>query len=798
MSGMRWHLSDTFLLRRAGFSFDLLDEFAAPELARIAMRWAALTDEAERGRSVMLGELFPAAVERARARGDRAALRRLSALRRQVGARRAGNVAGEATTELGEEDLGKAHRTWLDQMALAAGLAAEVERAVEPARRQGARRLRSLAARPDVADALLQLSPDFYAATARYQQALERHEGAAARAHDRRLYSYLQRLAAKNETTSAFGPVTFGQFGAVDEPVFGPEQPDGVQARVAFVSFWAASAIGRAATRSVTTRNLVPARRLPVVRVVGDHAILPGRAPIPLSAEQLKVLRACDGTRDAAALAELTGLEVSAVASALLALERAAVIQRRCEPCSTTFDPLGDVLGQLPHTPALTELTAAARRFGRLVAEFAESPPAGRAAALTRAERAFSALTGIPARRKAGDTYADRLVLFEDCPGDGQPLTLPQSWRQRIQRALAPVLDFGLAIGQGVRRAHRELALDVLTGCGELPFLDFTDRLATAVAAGHLTQKLATVHQIRSSYQDLVAAASDGRLATLDPGQLADLARPAGGPAFASPDLLLTATGEGQLVLGEIHPYVFGWGLQGGFAPDPTALERELDGLLLVWGGPDKLATVLHRRRHKGLVSNQFPGMFLEVTGSAHSAPRRAEIAELRVTLRDAEPTLLGPDGPLELYVGEQDHAHLRVFAPAQVEVPRVTLGERTPRIVVNDVVVQRAQWTLTAEERAGLASARPQRLPLVVAALRCHREWPRHVFAASPAETKPLYLDLDAVFSQHSLRRLAELGPVTLVEMLPTPQQLWLRRSAGSFTSELRLSMARLPETDR
>ena len=111
---------------------------------------------------------------------------------------------------------------------------------------------------------------------------------------------------------------------------------------------------------------------------------------------------------------------------------------------------------------------------------------------------------------------------------------------------------------------------------------------------------------------------------------------------------------------------------------------------------------------------------------------------------------------------------------------------------------MQRARWELTQDQRAELVSTRPPRLPLAVAALRHRLDLPRHVFAASPTETKPLYLDLDAVLSQHSLRRLAELGPVTLVEMLPTPEQLWLHRSTGPFTSELRLSMANLPGASR
>ncbi|MFF5718826.1 lantibiotic dehydratase [Streptomyces buecherae] len=788
---MSWKLSDTFLLRRAGFPFDLLDGFAATDLARLALRWADVTEEAERRRRTLLSELFPAAVERARKREDRAALRDLSALRRSVGRRR----VRPAPPGLDDDELTRAHRAWAEQVDRAARLAAEAARAVAPAWESAARGLRELAEREDISDALLQLSPDFHEATTRHL-ADDRRADAASRAHDRRLWSYLQRLAAKNETTSAFGPVTFGSFGAVDAPEAGAELPDGVRERVAFVSFWAAVAIGRAATRGATVRNLVPARRLPAVHLTGDLATLPGRPPVPLSETELSVLHACDGTRDAQGIADATRLDIAATRTALAALERSALIQRRCEPCSTHLDPLRDVLDQLPDTPELRAFTAAAKEFADLVAAFATSPPDARRAALRRAERAFETLTGAPARRNAGGTYADRLVLFEDCHGDGQPLTLPERLRQRIQHELRPVLDFGLTVGQRVRTAHRQLATELLAETGELPFLEFAARLTRAVEEGRLRPALAPVERLHDAYRTLVTDASDGRTARLDPDRLTALGRPDDTPAFVSPDLLLTGArhGEGPLVLGEIHPYVFGWGLQGGFAPDPEALRQELAGLLPAWGGPDRLATVLHRRRHKGLITNRFPGTFIEVTGTARSAPRRVPINALRAALRDGEPTLLGPDGPLELYVGEADHPHLRVFAPAQVEVARLTLGERTPRIVIGDVVVQRAAWRPGDAHRDALVAATTDQLPLAVASLRRALGLPRHLFSLGTGEIKPLYLDLDGVHSQYALRQQAEHGPLSLVEMLPAPDQLWLRRSTGAFTSELRLSMSRVP----
>ena len=64
-----------------------------------------------------------------------------------------------------------------------------------------------------------------------------------------------------------------------------------------------------------------------------------------------------------------------------------------------------------------------------------------------------------------------------------------------------------------------------------------------------------------------------------------------------------------------------------------------------------------------------------------------------------------------------------------------------------------------------------------------------------SPLERKPIYVDLE---SQVLLRVLARFlkpvagqapgAPVLFTEMLPDPDECWLRDAAGRYTSELRV----------
>jgi hypothetical protein len=72
----------------------------------------------------------------------------------------------------------------------------------------------------------------------------------------------------------------------------------------------------------------------------------------------------------------------------------------------------------------------------------------------------------------------------------------------------------------------------------------------------------------------------------------------------------------------------------------------------------------------------------------------------------------------------------------------------------------------------------------------------PRHVFARSPVEPKPFYVDLQAPLMLHNLarswRKLAGVpggdAHLELEEMLPGPGELWLTDAEGRrYTAELR-----------
>jgi hypothetical protein len=113
-----------------------------------------------------------------------------------------------------------------------------------------------------------------------------------------------------------------------------------------------------------------------------------------------------------------------------------------------------------------------------------------------------------------------------------------------------------------------------------------------------------------------------------------------------------------------------------------------------------------------------------------------------------------------------------------------------TPRVTIDRLVVARETWRLSSDEL-------PQSRAESDGAM-CLRYWrwakaiglPRFVFAHTPLEKKPMYVDFfSPLLLHHLLKSVGAAGRVTLSEALPTHGQHWLTDAAGDrYTAELRI----------
>jgi hypothetical protein len=342
-----------------------------------------------------------------------------------------------------------------------------------------------------------------------------------------------------------------------------------------------------------------------------------------------------------------------------------------------------------------------------------------------------------------------------------------------------------------------------------MPYDTFVRRMQAVVAQRppERWDQLAGCGELTARLTDLVQDRLTGWVSRLTAADLAGLAGPPQGARFASPDVLFRQVqqdGPLELVLGEVHPYVFAWGSQRHFCPDPEGLDADFAAELACWGGPEAIATLIPRRRHKGLIAEAFPGRFVELSGVATRDRRRVvPITELTVELVASEAgdrvLLLDHRGEVVLYAGQDDHPHLLAFAPpATPGLPLIRLGDTAPRIVAGSLIIQRAGWWVPPAELLGTGDCRggPEGDAegfCAVQRARSLRQLPRWVFAHLPGEPKPVCVDLDSPMAVDTLLaavRERPEAPVPLREMVPEPEELWLRRQGRLYTSELRLAM--------
>lgn len=801
-----WRLYPRLLLRRAGFDIELLTALADEPTREGAEEYRTAAKQFGQCRTHLI-EAIARSVAQTDRQSDRSRLRALSRARS-----RAGRGLSVSPEQLGIDlvPVAEAYGTAQAELEQAARQLTGVL-AQEALRRPG--RVRALLTNDRVCDALLQLSPSFYGEVVRWRQGwATRGDGtnrnrAKDRAFYRRAYLYGQRLAAKNETTSFFGPLVHGRVDHAAEGIgLGPETGSGVHTTEAQTAFWAVCELARNLGADPAVRDQLPVTWVPACRRQADAEAETGTVQtsagrrIRLSGSPWRLVRDVNDQRSVRDLADLAGTEVTEARAILDRIRQVGAVRLWPEPPSTTARPLDWLVGFAQQHAGGTEWPARLRELGALADRYAAA--AGhhhRAAVLAEVETAFSALTATDARRAGGQMYADRLVVSLDAKGDQSPVVVGGDVARRWEEQLTPVLDVAARYGELQQQVAVRLCAAVLSeaGTNSLPYDELIRRVPAAIEAGALTTLSDPVREFTQTYTELVRAGLRGQEARLSPAALATLAPSPGRDRFVSPDVMLERQPDGAdlLVLGELHPYVFAWGSQGLFCDDQERMLADFAAELEPWGGPDQLATVIRRRRHKGLVADWFPGRFVEVTSVATDDRKRTvALADLTAVLVDGVPRLRAPDGELTLYAGEDDHVHLRAFAAPGVALPLIRFGDFAPRVRVGEVIVQRARWWFSAAD-LGVAEVRDAATAfLAVQSLRARHGLPRFCFASAAHEPKPVGVDLDNPLAVDALLALilAGDGKVSLAEMRPAPDALWLRHGDKPVTAEFRIAMRR------
>ncbi len=757
-----WDISDVFVVRHAGFPFDMVESLG------FSLSLLDLLDQ--------VCDIEERLIQLAEVAGEQKLVRVKEALRR-------GQEPPTPKHHTGEWD--EALSTW---RSLRRHLREEYEKEYLHLRKC----LHSLAATPAFQEAIFFSNPFFYENV--LQSFLAKEVGSASsnsRRVERQIYKYLQRFCAKNETTSFFGPIAYGEVNDSATFKLCKNEPE---KRHVTIAYWALRELNRQICRASSLRLHIPVRRNPLFSFDSAYAISSVQGiTIPLTSPIDQLIAILDQQEMSfAQAAHILDTSPSSLFTASLPLLRCGALILEIPLPPDDADGLTTLIAGLQRVPegeARNQWLAHLRQLDELRESFAQANLEERRQILDKLEGLFTEWTGKPARRRAGKMYADRLLLNEEASSRFS-IHMGRHIAENIAQRLSPALELSASYGSSVQDMYRRQVQDLFPANGSsLSFLDYA----------HHARPDGELHSGTASLPTLSVQGNT----TIDLQLPSDFAGPSvEGGRYALPDICLAASspqaiadGQMDIVLSRVHHHLMIWGWLARFFPSRQRYEKTATTWLECEPSAHGLVSLEVERRNKGFYS--FPGTRLAMGAIARTEGQEMiSPASLTISLHPSGPVLRDAQGKqLQLYLPLADFVFYPPFAalahPPVLHAPCAGDASGTPRLRVGDTIYQRRRWHA---DLSSLTSLHTIDLALEIWRLRRTHQWPRFVFARVASERKPWLFDTASPFSHELVKNMIrDDAMVTLEEMLPGPDQLWLQDDEGQrYTSELRLQVHR------
>ena len=795
----RYRLAPLFAVRSAGVAFDVLEQLGTPAVAASGRVLLGLEHEVE----ILAREVLDLGGALAESRADRERLK--SRIKRRL----------DLTTEA------LAGRPWLaryDQAvrrasAAAAELTAEIEREY--------RRLHGEligAARRELPDFLVFESDAMAIEIERLASAV----GDGATEHlsrDRQKYRslalYLQRVCAKNDTVSRFGPASWGTVvpGTGARIDLEPE----ISRRQVEVERWVVKALVDVLNADPEVRAETSPRLHPHGLLTPDGFVRDDQdRTIPLSAEQRAIAGRCDGASPAYQIGDLATLATLAELGVIR-----WELELRARDVAFLSTLLEDVSRWRPGS-SRDHWIAALEGIAELASRFAtDLSTAGRRAIINELHARLASL-GVGRRTPDRMLYAAHNPINENCLQAGR-LELGARTVESMLAQAAPWFDLyrDAAAFASLQVFHRlrEIIIAAPRRNGRLSYAVLAReamRQGASITDDTLHEQVATsaFAEVKRDLAALLGRRPDAPEWQLTAEECTFLRRCHALPAFTevtypSADLQISAASAEDAEAGR-----FEW------------LIAELHhGLIHVqhatyWSCPDKPAlhaAIAEVVDHQPSLARD-AGNYTPVHGSFEAAmwalPR---ITYVGVGCPKTGWRVRAP-ADTEVILDEQ-HCDVRLHARGEdlgslIRTPRLLAGmhpffpfERgphAPRLRLGEVIVQRRSWHLDSLElRPQRANGVSAEFVTAIERARSDRGIPRWVFvrplpgvlATGPLtrdkDNKPIYIDLESVVFLDILeRRLRKYKTLVVTEMLPTPDHLFARVAGGKRSFELRTNI--------
>jgi hypothetical protein len=636
------------------------------------------------------------------------------------------------------------------------------------------------------------------------------------RARERHLLLYLQRVCAKNDTLSEFGP---GGWGKINQDLVGISLSPvpGVATRETFLERWTAHGVAAALNADPAVRAELSPRLHPNGRIDRNQFVFADTSEATLlDTKNVEILLRCDGATPAYSFGdEIEALEEFAAQNMI----RWEVEVPALDPHA--FDVLFADILRWRDNPVRGRWLALLEPIVALPSRFAQAKETiSRGQTMDEARRQ---LQNLGTARETSDRflYSAANPIGEECFRECH-FSIGEELIDEVTTEAEPWIDLwrdnyafvASRVAAGLRALFEKAPLQ--NGAISLPaFLRHCQMLKMPLTGP------AMVGLAHMAFQEVKAAfrermrnrpeAAEWELTADDCHFVRDTFQYEKFDEFTYPsaDLQLEAKsveavkrGEYRWILAELHP--------------PVALLHHG----FYWSCPDKAAlTYALVQTTKGCPNFHFGFFAADFT------------ATTTVRMLDAIPDGMSfvapqrgnprwqviPPAEIEVYVDDKNgdvclrnrgsHKYLGSFARAWV----IPLGfhpfhfgraPHMPRLRCGRVIVQRRSWTVTFEELGpGNYTGVSRDLVVAVERLRAEKEWPRHVYIRpseqalrrSGAEgrdkdTKPVFIDLESyLFLEIFHRWLTKAGELEVSEMLPDPDGLLWQEPDGRRTFELR-----------
>ena len=638
---------------------------------------------------------------------------------------------------------------------------------------------------------------------------------------------YLQRYCLKNDTIGFFGPVGWA---CADPRTPGLVVRPGNQLiarRTTYFEVWAIDKVATVIAEQGRALGWLRPRRTRSAFLDGNVLYRPHRKPVTLTDAEVRILKACDGSRTIGDVLASDGASARAVLTRLAEL---GALRMDLEgpvhawPELLLMDQLDQIADPVARAAALEPVERMIRARDTVAASAADPHRLQRA--LADLDETFQEVTGVSATRRAGELYAGRTLVYQDAVRDVR-VELGAAVTRALARPLGLVLDSARWLVNDITARYRVLFGELLdhelarAAGAPVPLLRLltvaSPHLGLYSAGRELTEiAAASTAELQRRWQEVLgppASASRHQVSADSIATRVAACFPARAVAWSaarqhSPDIMIAAASPGDvqrgdflLILGELHVTMNT--LEGRLFveqhPDPSRLvaadQADHGSRRIVAMAAKDYESVTSRTSPPSALLP--PGLLCWSASAVDSfdPPEPATVmpaAAMTVTRRNGDLVVqLMPSGTEldffevigDLMTGLAGNA----FQPAAPAAHR-------PRITIDKLVLSREQWVFQVPG-SGWAFVRDEQERYYFA-----RRWreehrlPERVFLRVPVEAKPVAVDFRSIvlvnlLAKH-IRQTEAAGHTefSVSEMLPDLDQLWLADHAGRrYSSELR-----------